>query len=62
MSYTPLGQLQALTKPTSATITYSYEPRELLSSRVYGGTAPSATDSFTYYPESALAQRVRRDI
>ena len=55
MAYTPLGQLQALTKPTSATITYSYEPRELLSSRVYGGTAPSATDSFTYYPNHLLS-------
>ena len=55
MSYTPLGQLQVLTKPTSATITYSYEPRELLASRAYGGTAASATDSFAYYPNHLLS-------
>jgi YD repeat-containing protein len=55
MTYTPLGQLQVLTKPSSATITYSYDQRELLSSRAYGGTAPSATDSFTYYPNHLLS-------
>ena len=55
MSYTPLGQLNVLTKPSSATLTYSYEPRELLASRAYGGTATSATDSFTYYPNHLLS-------
>jgi RHS repeat-associated protein len=55
MTYKPLGQIATLTKPSGVIVTYSYEPRELLSSRVYGGTAPSATDSFTYYPNQLLS-------
>lgn len=55
-TYTPLGQVETLTKPNGIDIEYAYNDVEQLSSRTYNdGMVVLGTDTFTYHPNRLLA-------
>src|SRR5690606_30826933 len=55
-TYTPLGQVETLTKPNGIVIEYTYNDRELLAQREYRqGMMVLGADTFTYHPNRLLS-------